>query len=121
MKTLTSASGVAIAFLLLCLAGCTPKQTLKPIPLRAEQPLVVTRYQYQPIPPSLLPVVEASWGFSNVWANGDMYSALAHDSGQLDTCKAALDGIRTLAPPALPAPTPAPAPAPTPAALPPKP
>lgn len=121
MKTLTFTSGMVIACLLLCLQGCTPKQAQKNIPLRAEQPVTVTRVQYQPLPARLLPAIEAAWGFSNVWANGDMYRALAHDSGQLDTCKAALDGIRTLVPVTPWPPVPAPAPPPTPAALPPKP
>jgi hypothetical protein len=63
----------------------------------------VTKVEYQPIPPSLLPAIESAIGFLNVWANGDMYTALAHDSHWLATCKAALDGIRSLPAPPTPA------------------
>lgn len=96
MNMLASIRGLAVACLLLSLQACTHKQDLKPIPLRADQPVVVTKVEYQPIPPSLLPSIDAAWGFTRVWVEGDMYGALAHDSGQLDTCKAALDGIRGL-------------------------
>lgn len=96
MKMLTLPRGLAAACLLLSLQACTHKQSLKTIPLRAEAPVTVTQVRYLPIPASLLPSIEAPWGFTRVWVEGDMYGALAHDSGQLDTCKAAMDGIRTL-------------------------
>lgn len=60
----------------------------------------MTKHDYQPIPNSLLPVIEAARGFTGVWQNGDMYGNLNHDSKWLTTCKAALDGIRSLPAPA---------------------
>lgn len=119
MKTLMSQNGLLAACLLLCLQACTPKQAQKTIPLRAAEPVVVTKVQYRELPASLLPVIDSPLGFTHVWANGDMYQALVHDSAWLDTCKGALDGIRGLAPLAPGVPATRPAQAPTPAARPP--
>lgn len=62
--------------------------------MHAADPITVTKTQYVQLTGNLLDPVEAAWGFVNVWAGGDMYSALTHDSQWLTTCKAQLDGIR---------------------------
>lgn len=62
--------------------------------VRADKPLVVTKTEYVTLDDTLIAAVEGAQGFLNVWGNGGMYGALAHDSRWLDTCKAQIDGIR---------------------------
>jgi hypothetical protein len=64
--------------------------------VHAADPVTVTKVEYVTLDGYLLTAVEASMGFANVWGNGNMFTALAHDSRWLDTCKAQLDGIRTV-------------------------
>ena len=87
--------GMIVACLLLCCAACTAQKT-RPLDVRAAEPVTVTTQEYAQITGNLLDPVEPAISFTDVWTNGDMHNALAHDARWLDTCKAQVDGIRAL-------------------------
>lgn len=95
MKTQTSIRGAILVCLLLSCVACTPQKT-RPLEVRAVEPVTIIQREYIPLSDNLLRPIESAHDFSQVWRNGDMYNALAHDARWLDTCKAQVDGIRVL-------------------------
>lgn len=95
MKMQTLKRGAILACLLISCVACTGIRQ-RPLEVRAADAVVVTKTEYIPVSDEFLKAVEAAWGFTDVWANGGMYSALAHDSKWLDTCKGQIDQIRVL-------------------------